>query len=241
MKEKSKSLWLYGTILFTVAFVLVAISAISQIGLNRQTRQYAAELQQDGDRFGSFNRNAVVVSEENQVLREKIAALEKEKETLLAQNEALSTDKEIGQQKAYAYEQILAARALYDEKRWVEGADKLLDINAELLDDSGEAFYEEFGASLVQKAIETSYAEGYSAFRAEDYPLAIGKFEQAYKFDGDGRMADDALYFMGLCYMRMEAPESAKATFNNLINDFPSSGYGADAKRNLALLESGEE
>lgn len=241
MKEKSKSLWLYGTILFTVAFVLVALAAITQIGLNRQTQQYATELQQDGAAFGSFNRNAVTVSEENQVLRDKIASLEKEKETLTAENKALTTDKEVGLQKAYAYEQIIAARSLYDEGRWVEGADQLLDINPELLDPSGQAFYEEFGDSLIQKAVESSYTEGHNAFKAEDYPLAIGKFEQAFKFDVDGRTADDALYFTGLCYMRMEAPESAKATFNQLINDFPDSGYGADAKRNLAQLETAEE
>ncbi len=62
-------------------------------------------------------------------------------------------------------------------------------------------------------------------FRTDGFEAAIPRFKKVFNDYGDLGYADDALYFLGLCYLKLDEGEKAEEFWNLLIRDYPRSHY----------------
>lgn len=62
-------------------------------------------------------------------------------------------------------------------------------------------------------------------FRTKDYAAALPRFDKVYHDYGDLGYGDDALYYLGLCYLRLEQKDEARKVWDRLIRDYPRSRY----------------
>ena len=69
--------------------------------------------------------------------------------------------------------------------------------------------------------------------RTDQITAAIKRFEDTLKSYPDPAGHDETLYFLGQAYLKNGQKETARDTFDSLINTFPKSRYSADARKAL--------
>lgn len=84
------------------------------------------------------------------------------------------------------------------------------------------------GANRVQAAVER-YFQGYRAWLADDYELAISLFEASVKLNAQVFTADDAAYLAARSAQISGQHALAVTWYNRVLTDFPDSLYQDDA------------
>lgn len=75
--------------------------------------------------------------------------------------------------------------------------------------------------SLAGIEVEKLFATAQQDFSASRFKEAYKQFNNIYKLDPKGRRAEDALYWMAVCYERTEKHDWAATVFDRLIKEFP--------------------
>ena len=75
------------------------------------------------------------------------------------------------------------------------------------------------------------------------YDKAVEKSEKVLAYYDKSKYADDALYLIGMCYVRTGEYTKALRKFNELLSNFPETEYADDARywRNVCLYYGGKE
>jgi outer membrane protein assembly factor BamD len=66
--------------------------------------------------------------------------------------------------------------------------------------------------------------------RTKSYAAALPRFDKVYQEYRDLGYGDDALYYLGLCYRKLEQSEKAQEVWDLLIRDYPHSRYRNEIK-----------
>ena len=61
--------------------------------------------------------------------------------------------------------------------------------------------------------------------RTKSYAAALPRFDRVYQEYRDLGYGDDALYYLGLCYRKLEQDVKAQEVWDLLIKDYPHSRY----------------
>lgn len=69
--------------------------------------------------------------------------------------------------------------------------------------------------------LDKLYTTARADFHRSEYVLAYDGFKQIYQKAGQGTMAENALYWMGLCVSMSGKPEKAKKIFDRVLAQFP--------------------
>jgi outer membrane protein assembly factor BamD len=64
--------------------------------------------------------------------------------------------------------------------------------------------------------------------RAEKYPAAIARFEEALKNFPGFQHTDELLYYLGVTYREAGQKEKSREVFDRLLREFPDSAYAAE-------------
>lgn len=99
------------------------------------------------------------------------------------------------------------------------------------IDDTSEAFkslYNTLLATIGPDLSQQYFTEGYSAFREEDYTVAIENLSKAFYYDETNV---EALFELGNVYRKSEDTENAIATYDKVLELFPDSDKARQAKR----------
>lgn len=99
------------------------------------------------------------------------------------------------------------------------------------IEDTSEAFqslYHTLLATIGPDLSQQYFTTGYSAFREEDYTVAIENLSKAFYYDETNV---EALFELGNVYRKTEDAENAIATYDKLLELFPESDKARQAKR----------
>jgi tol-pal system protein YbgF len=87
-----------------------------------------------------------------------------------------------------------------------------------------------------------SYEEAFRLYRAEDYPAAIDRFQGFLQTYPSSDYADNALFWLGECHLKLGDQEQAVLAFDDVVKRYPEGNKVPDAlyRQGIALLEIGD-
>ena len=97
------------------------------------------------------------------------------------------------------------------------------------------------GAGSVSEELR-AYDQAFSIYRSGEYEAAIDRFKAFLQNNPSSDHADNALFWMGECYVKLGDFEKAVLTFEDVVNRFPDGNKVPDAlyRQGIALLEIGK-
>lgn len=97
------------------------------------------------------------------------------------------------------------------------------------------------GAGTAPAEEVRDYEEAFKRYRAADYPGAIDRFQVFLQTHPSSEYADNALFWMGESYFKMNDYEQAAVAFDKVVKRFPNGNKVPDAlyRQGVALLEIG--
>ena len=236
--NSKKNIWIYAVVLFTSAFIVLLLTALSQIKFNRNIDKYKNEINDEKNAKINFQMNLNSALKENEALREEnenikteLAQLKDEYENTVSNLNELQDKYE---KTIAAYEKLLEAESEFNAGNFTESAAILLkEINYEYLQGVASNKYVYLKEKTFASAAETLYFSGYKEYKNEAYEKAIEKFELSFNLANDQYYSDDALYFLAYSYYHLGNKDVAKEYWTKLLNDYPESTYKKEAERML--------
>ena len=97
------------------------------------------------------------------------------------------------------------------------------------------------GAGAAPAEEVRDYEEAFRRYRAADYPGAIDRFQVFLQTHPSSAYADNALFWMGESYFKMNDYEQAAVAFDKVVKRFPDGNKVPDAlyRQGVSLLEIG--
>jgi len=233
-KNGKNTLWVYAVILFTSAFIVLLLTAYSQIKFNKNIDEYKNQLSTEENAKINIQTNLGNALNENKKLNEDLKNLSKENEDLKTKVDV--NDKELNNQKqkynamANAYDILIKAQNEYNEGNILNSAETLYSkIDSKLLGKAGVEMYNTLIDNVYNKAANILYINGYNSYINKNYEEAIASLKKAYNYSSREYFSDDCLYFTAYSYYRIGNKNEAKAYMQNLINTYPNSSYKDEA------------
>jgi len=232
-KGEKKTVWLYAVVLFTSAFIVLLLTAYSQIKFNKNIDDYRSQISSVEKERINFQMSLSSALEENKKLKADIKNLGENlddmKKAQKENSEVLEESKKKFDEKLAAYETLLAADKAFNEGDIIKCAALLKkNMKVSLLDSNAMDKY----VSLVNKSIKTAayklYIEGYSLFKTKDYKASMEKFSLSFELTEGEYYSDDCLYFIAYSEYKLGDLESARKTAGILLQKFPDSSYAGD-------------
>ena len=90
-------------------------------------------------------------------------------------------------------------------------------------------------------ALEKLYSDARADFHKSEYKVAYEGFKQVYEKAGKGDLAENALYWMGLCLTETAQPDKAQVVFQRLIEQFPTGKKVCVVLLKLAQMSDGKK
>jgi len=240
-KKDKKTVWIYAVVLFTSAFIVLMITAYSQIKVNQSIDDVKDKLGDTEKEKSNFQINLSSALAENKKLNEKIQILEKEiEDARIRESNAKKELRNIEDEsvlKTKYFQKLMKANIKYDNGD-VKSCSLILlrDIDKDYIDGNALIMYEKLFEKSSKKASLEFYNDGYSYYIDDDYDKAIGSFKNSIILAVDDYYSDDCYYFLGYSYFKKGNIHDAKETMNLLLTNYPNSTYKKDVKDFLKLL-----
>lgn len=238
-KDK-KTVWIYAVVLFTSAFIVLLITAYSQIKVNKNIDEVRNKLGTTEKEKSNFQMNLSSALVENKKLNEKIQELESEIENL-KDNEAkleqeIKDTKKKNTLKLENYQKLMNASLSYYNGD-IKGCSLILnkEIETEYLDSNEKQLYQKLLDLTTEKAALEFYNEGYEYYINKEYDKAIESLKNSLNLLDNDYFSDDCYYFIGYSYFRKGDLAAAKDAMNTLISKYPDSTYKKDAEMLIRL------
>lgn len=233
-KREKKDIWFYAALLFTSAFVVILLTAYSQIKLNKSIDEYESKIQSEIKEKYVYQYDLRMALQENKQLKENIESLNKKIDELEKEKSELSEklEKEGGKlQDAINFYNILtAAEQEYQKGNLVKCAQLLhVQIDKNILGPVAKAKYDTLFANSNFKAGLQLYNEGYRLYRQRKFAEAAGKFLSSYELTQSDYFSDDCLYFAAYSFYYIGERNKANEYLQILIKKYPQSTYRNEA------------
>jgi len=138
MDKKGKSFLVYTILLFSITFILILFSSFT--GMRYKDAQY-----EKNKLFHGAQRSVVALTEEN-------TELKKENDELLAKleekNEGEEKEKSKAEEITNNTDKLMEVQNLYTAQRYDDAALLILDVNPELLSETGKKLYDHLDSRL---------------------------------------------------------------------------------------------
>lgn len=234
-KNNRGRIWLYAVVLFTSAFVVLLITAYSQIKFNRSIDDYRSQIHSNESEKNKFRINLDAAMEKNVKLEKEIKKLESQ----IAEAEAKTTKKEEEntelaqkhQKTIKSYEALITAVREYQKGNIIGCAETLYEqVDIDCLDKEGMAEYNNLAEKTFKKASHAYYLEGYKYFNNKDYAKAMESFFKSLEMSDREYFSDDCYYYLAYSAYEEGDEESARAYIETLKEKYPDSQYLDDAE-----------
>lgn len=131
-----------------------------------------------------------------------------------------------------------SANLLLDNKK-TEAAESLATVSEDsLTTDAQKDLYNTIKDATFESAAKSLYSEGYSYYERGKYDDALETLTKAAALKED---YEDANYIMARSYMKKGETEKARALFQQLIDEHPTSRRGVQAKQYIKQLPEADE
>lgn len=241
-RNERKTVWIYAVILFTSAFIVLLLTAYSQIKFNKNLSDYRNQISSESEEKVNFQMNLNSALEENKKLRDEIRKLKEE--LAKVQTSEAEKDRKISSLNTAAaaqgnYEQLLLAESEYRSGRITSCAEVLLNsVNVDILDLKGIELYKYLKEKSFKRAALEFYNQGYNLYRNGQFYLAATNFKTSLKLESGEYYSDDCVFFTAYSEYRMGNIKDAEENANKLIKEYPKSNYVEEIKRLLEEIGS---
>lgn len=241
-KNNKTNIWIYAVVLFTSAFIVLMLTALSQIKFNKYINDYKYQIFTKEDEKNRFKSNLNLALEENvrlkaevEFLKDEISDLNKKlKETEDEQDKLKEDYNNI----INTYKVLLTAQKEYEKGNYIGCAEMLAgDIKPDMLDDQSRERYQFLVDNTYKKAAYEFYKQGYKYFKQKIYPDAEMMFSKSLIFADNEYFSDDSCYFLAIIAYKNGDKESARSHIGKLLSKYPKSNYVDEAKELFNLLE----
>jgi len=230
-KNEKKQIWMYALILFAGAFIVLLLTAYSQVKFQNNISDYQNKLSsQEKAKINvvtSFNaavKENKRLTAELEELRSKLVNSEQN----MALEEARSIELvSIRDNTASTTDLLFAANDYYNKEEYIRCSVILkYDINTALLSPQAVKSYDELISKSYGKASQLLYREGYRSYKNKSYSDAILSFNGSINFSKkDEYYIDDAYYYLANSYYNISNFEAAKKIITPFIRDYPKSTF----------------
>jgi len=242
-KNGKAKVWVYAVILFTSAFIVLLITAYSQIKFTRNIDNLETQINTKESEKNMFQLNlnsALVENEkllnENKKLEEQ---LKKEKETVEAQEKKISEIETNRDEIINSYEKLISAQKEYENKNFTNSAFILLyDVNPEHLKDDGLEKYNELVEKTFPIAAHKLYKDGLDLYKSKQYDEAVEKFNKSLEISENEYFSDDCLYLSAYARYIQGNKQEALSYYRKLLDKYPDSNYAKNSENILKIFEN---
>jgi TolA-binding protein len=233
--------WKYAVILFTSAFVVLLLTAYSQIKFNRNIDNYRSQIYNGENEKNKYRVNLKTALDENVMLKEEIAQV---KNQLIDDEKKLEdSDKEKQQlQDKYTdmqnnYEALLAAESEYAKENIIKCAEMLISqVNINQLGPEGKIVYQSMADVVFEKASYQFYKEGYGQYKKKQYLEAAKSFADSLRYSKKSYFSDDCYFFLAYSEHYQGNNTISREYIDLLLKNYPDSSYKKDAEDLLKVL-----
>jgi len=235
-KNEKKQIWMYALILFAGAFIVLLLTAYSQVKFQNNISDYQNKLTSEEKAKINVVTDFNAAVKENKRLTTEIESLRSklvESEQKIATEEAKGVELESENSNTiFSTNLLLVAYEYYNQENYISCATTLkYDINTEFLSSEAKGSYNDLVLKSYWKASQLLYGDGYRNFKKENYNEAILSFNRSIEFSQkDEYFIDDAYYYLAKCYYRTSKFEEAKTLIHSFINNYPRSTFVKDMK-----------
>jgi len=242
-KNKKLNIWVYAVILFTSAFVVLLLTAMSQIKFNRYINDYRNQITTKESEKNKFKSNLNIALEENARLESEIQSLKEEMENLNDDFEEIKEESEKikaeYERTMHIYKVLVSAQNLYDKGNYTECAELLykeaIDVNS--LDAAAKERYQFLVDRTFKKASLEFYRKGYAYFKEGLYDAAEKRFLKSIGLADSEYYSDDCYYYLAYIKYKTGDKRAAASYIEALLTKYPKSTYTKAAKELLKLME----
>lgn len=233
-KNEKKTIWLYAVILFSSAFIVLLLTAYSQMKIKNNANEYQSQILNEKKSKKNVITDLKTAQDENDKLNIELSTLKKEKFKVNAdlelenkKYEKLNVD--IGELKA-AYNNLMIAQDLFNQEKIVECATTLLKkYNYDLFDYNTFERYKALVDKTFQKSSWILFNEGKNFYIRKNYQVAIEKLKLSLQISKMESYSDDCYYYLAYSEYRKGNMDGAKSNLEILIKDYSDSNYKNDA------------
>lgn len=233
-KNSKNAIWLYAVILFTSAFIVLLLTAYSQIKFNRNLNDYKSQLYSEENAKNNISTSLGTALSENKRLMEELKSVKQEVEDSKIKiedgNAALKKQQQKANSTINVYDLLVKAQMEYDKGNILGCADILYSkLDSKLLGKSGADLYESLIEKVYGKAAALLYTQGYNEYLKREYDEAAKNLKLSLDYSPNEYFSDDCLYFIAYSKYRQNNNKEAKEYMERLINDYPNSNYKKEA------------
>lgn len=228
--ESKRTVWIYAVVLFTSAFIVLLITAFSQIKFSKNIDEYKNKISAKEKEKIYFQDNLSSLLAENKKLKEEINSYRLEKEKF--ENEALKKEEELSKNVDLAnkiqnvYEVLSDAETKFKLGNNIEVANLLSgQYDASLLGKNAFEKYLFFKENSFKKAARQLYIEGYNNYINHNYQTSIEKLKQSLIITDDEYFSDDCYFFIVNSYYKIGQNQLAKEAIDLMLEKYPNTTY----------------
>jgi TolA-binding protein len=240
-KEDKKKVWIYAVILFTSAFIVLLLTAVSQIKLNKNISDYKTQIFVKEKEKSDFKLNLSSSMNENKKLQEELKTAKSAIDDEIAAKEAeIKKQNEIQARMNKVvdnYEKLLKAENEFVEKEYLSSALTVYkQIDSKYLNDEATKRYLALRETTFEKAAKILYTNGLKKFKNKSYGEAVGDFQLSVELMPYEYYSDDCYYYSAYSSYKIQRYDAAAAAINKLIQNYPASSYISDCYDLLKLM-----
>ncbi len=177
---------------------------------NREIRELSEQLSSGNVELNSLEAQLKVVTSERDSLQERL-------------DQIGGTD---GNNKLLTA--VIDSANYYIANQKTQAAEAIADIDVSSLPTEGaKALYNTLSEETMINAATDLYNQGMTAYYRNDFEKAIDFYTRSFKCD---KTKVDAIYYMAKSYESLADVENAKQYYNQIVNDFNTSRYVAEAE-----------
>lgn len=236
MNENKKSkVWVYAVILFTSAFVILLLTAYSQIKLNKNLSDYKNQVSSQETEKKKVQQNFSSAQEMNVKLNAEIKKLQEENNTLRQNIYSLDAEKaamqDLSNKKNAAAESFSNVMNLYLNGKILECAGIIDSVDAPNLELISRETYKTLVSKVKSEAGKLLFEEGLSLYNSGKYNEAAAKLLLSSQYAASESYSDRCLFYLAYSEAKLENKTAAVEYMNKLIGNYPESRYLRNAKR----------
>lgn len=244
-------IWVYAVVLFTSAFIVLLLTAYSQLKFNKNLSEYKEKVENFQTQISSketeknkvkTNLNAVI--EDNAKLEKTIKELgnklDELKKTIEDNNNTISELKNQLSTMASSHYMLMKAENEYKKGNIIKTAFYIRNIDNNLLfEPETLSLYKSLYNKTIYYTAKYYYSEGYKLYKSRHYSDAAKAFENSLYYSENEYFSDDCIYFLILTGERTSDTELRDSNLVKLTEKYPQSeilNY-QEIKKLLELLE----
>ena len=226
MKAK---IWVYAVVLFTSAFIVLLITAYSQIKLKSNIDNFKTQIsneQNENKKYQLSYANAQELIGKLTGENEKLAAENKSfSDTIDKLNSDLNIIERESQEKMTQYEKLSEAQSEYLKGNIVVCAQILKNIDPEEFNEKAAEAYTLLSARAYSEAGRQMFDEGYKLYQKGNYSEATARFTLSRDISKDEGYSDNCLYYLAYAQHRTGHTTIAMDLMKTLIQEYPTSSF----------------